>query len=979
MLASEVIELTARATSEGGEYMFARCCLTVGIAIVAILAFPVIGLAQEATIGGTVRDTTGGVLPGVAVRAVHEATGNTFETFTDERGSFQMPVRTGNYRVTAELSGFATVSRSALQVLVGQQVVVNLEMAPSTVQETVTVTGEAPLIDVTSSQLSGNIDPRQLSELPVLGRNWLDLTQLAPGARLNAAGNVPTVGDGRGTYQLNVDGQQVTNYVQYSRPNPQYSRDAIAEFEFVANRFDATQGRSMGVQVNAITKSGTNIPSGTFSSYFRDDRFNAADHVVTRVLPYSNQQISGTYGGPIRRDRVHFFVNFEYEREPRTSSWTTPYAPFNQDLTGTRWNRKAGGRVDVQFSNETRLSVRGNHWRDLLPFTTGSAITTPANTQQEYSYSDQAFGVLTQVLSNRMFNEIKAGYARSGWENTSPVLNNPNAGADGEKYRGQGSPVILLRGLTIGTGRFTPQWYTQNSYSVRDDFTHSFSRGGRHELKLGGEYIYHDMDWMLCNVCNGELDARGGPVPANIGSLFPDLWDFSTWNLNPLSPITVRWRQGIGQQGFTTPRHVYGIWVQDNWTLTSRLTLNLGLRYDLQLNSFNNKIGIPPFLPPDRPDDTDNISPRFGFALSVTDRTVLRGGFGKYFGDIHNPHFTQSFSAQISAENPNDGRPDFASNPYNGPKPTYEALLPRLCTTANVPGCLRPEYPFTINGPMAEIPYSYQASIGMQRQLGSLTGIEADYVFTGERATNWNSTGHNINVSYNPATGTNYPFTDISRRPWPELGRVDMWIPVGARSNYHSMQMAFTKRFGDGWQASATYLLSGFWDAVAIPFSGLERVTFPLAPDFGGEYTLAAGDQRHRAVFNGIWEVGYGFQLSGLYFYGSGERYSTNYGTDLRDLGGAGQMRLRPNGTIVPRNDFVGKSVHRVDLRVQRQFRFGARAAIDGIAEVFNLFDRANYGAYTTQEVNPNYGTPSQNQAVAYQPRMLQLGFRFTF
>src|SRR4029450_3346200 len=123
--------------------MFARCCLTVGIAIVVIVAFAVIGLAQEATMGGTVRDTTGGVLPGVAVRAVHEATGNTFETFTDERGGFQMPVRTGNYRVTAELSGFATVSRSALQVLVGQQVVVNLEMAPSTVQETVTVTGEA--------------------------------------------------------------------------------------------------------------------------------------------------------------------------------------------------------------------------------------------------------------------------------------------------------------------------------------------------------------------------------------------------------------------------------------------------------------------------------------------------------------------------------------------------------------------------------------------------------------------------------------------------------------------------------------------------------------------------------------------------------------------------------------------------------------------------------------------------------------------
>jgi hypothetical protein len=903
----------------------------------------------------------------------------TFETFTDELGSFRLPVRTGEYRITAELSGFGAVARTGVSVLVGQQVVVTLEMAPSGLQETITVTGETPLLDVTSSQVSGNIDSRQLSELPVLGRNWLDLTQLAPGARLNAAGTIPVVGDGRGSYQLNVDGQQVTNYTLYNRPNPSYSRDAIAEFEFVSNRFDATQGRSTGVQVNAVTKSGTNTPSGTFSSYFRDDNLNAADHLLKRVLPYSNQQISGTYGGPIRRDRIHFFANYEYEREPRTSSWRTPYPRFNLDLTGTRWERKTGGRVDVQFSPQTRLSVRANHWRNLLPFTQGSAITTPANTQQEYSYADQIFGVLTQVISPRVFNEIKVGYARSGWDNTSPVLNNPNAGADGAKYQGQGSPVILLRGLTIGTGRFTPQWYTQNSYSIRDDFTRLFTRGGRHELKVGGEFIYQDLPWMFCNVCNGELDARNGPVPANIGDLFPDLFDFSTWNLAPLSPISVRWRQGIGRQGFTTPRQVYGVWVQENWTITPRLTLNVGVRYDLQINSFNNKIGIEPFLPANRPDDTNNISPRLGFAFSLTDRTVLRGGFGKYFGDIHNPHFTQSFSEQISGEMPYDGRPDFASNPYNGPKPTYAALLPRLCTSANVPGCLRPEYPFTIQGPMAQIPYSYQASIGVQRQFGPRSAIEADYVFSGERAPTWNSTGHNINVSYNPATGANYPFTDISRRPWPTLGRIDMWIPDGARANYHALQTTFTRRFDAGWQASGTYLFSGYWDEVAVPFSGLEPVTFPLAPDLGGEYTSAAGDQRHRLVFNGIWQLRYGFQLSGLYFFGSGERFLTSYGLDLRNLGGAGQLRLRPDGTIAPRNALVGDPIHRVDLRLQRRFPLGGRASIDGIAEVFNLFNRANYGSYTAQEVSVDYGKPFPNQAVAYQPRMLQLGFRLVF
>ncbi len=249
-----------------------------------ILALPVVAWAQEASIGGTVRDATGGVLPGVTVTAVHEATGNSFETVTDERGGFRVAVRTGTYRVVLELPGFATLTRTGLEVLVGQQIVVSFEMAPSGLQETLTVTAEAPLVDRASSQLGGNVDPRQLSELPVNGRNWLDLTSLTPGSRTNATAEAPVGGEARGTYQLNLDGQQVTNYVQYNRANPRYSRDAIAEFEFIANRFDATQGRSMGVQVNAVTKSGTNTPAGTVAGYFRNDRFNAADHVVGRRL-----------------------------------------------------------------------------------------------------------------------------------------------------------------------------------------------------------------------------------------------------------------------------------------------------------------------------------------------------------------------------------------------------------------------------------------------------------------------------------------------------------------------------------------------------------------------------------------------------------------------------------------------------------------------------------------------------------------------
>jgi hypothetical protein len=268
------------------------------------LILPVRGYAQEATLTGTVTDSTGAVLPGVTITAVNQDTGNTFVIVTDGAGDFRLPVRIGTYQLTAELQGFATVTRTALQVQVGQLATLTLQMTPSSVQETVTVTGEAPLINITTSTAAANIDQRQMQELPLNGRNWLDLTLLAPGSRANTGGETP-IPRSQTAFQINMDGQQVTNSVAGAGfGQPRFSRDAIAEFEFVTNRFDATQGRSMGVIVNAVTKSGTNTHSGTTSGYFRDSDWAAKDHVTDRAIPFSNQQYSATYGGPIRRDRI---------------------------------------------------------------------------------------------------------------------------------------------------------------------------------------------------------------------------------------------------------------------------------------------------------------------------------------------------------------------------------------------------------------------------------------------------------------------------------------------------------------------------------------------------------------------------------------------------------------------------------------------------------------------------------------------------
>src|SRR6185436_14003508 len=271
------------------------------ILVCALLALPGAAYAQDAEVSGLVTDATGGVLPGVTIRAVHEASGNSFEAVTDARGAYRVRVRVGAYVITAQLPGFTTVTRRGVELLVGQTAAINLQMTVSGVAETVTVTGETPLVNTSSSNLGGNIDPRQVEGLPVAQRNWMGLALLAPGSRtspLNAT-QAPLPdrhgGDTR-EFQLNVDGQQVSSELGAGN-QPRYSQDSIAEFQFISNRFDATLGRSTGVQVNAITKSGSNRLSGLFRTNFQSNSFNAPDPVANRVLPVSDQQYSTAVGG----------------------------------------------------------------------------------------------------------------------------------------------------------------------------------------------------------------------------------------------------------------------------------------------------------------------------------------------------------------------------------------------------------------------------------------------------------------------------------------------------------------------------------------------------------------------------------------------------------------------------------------------------------------------------------------------------------
>ena len=961
------------------------------IAIVAVvLAWPAAGYSQDSIVNGTVTDATGGVLPGVTVTALHTATGNSFLAATDERGVYRIPVRVGTYSLTVELAGFATVTRN-FDVLLGQALTINLQMAAAALRETVTVTGEAPLIQATNSTLAGNIDPLQMKSLPTNGGNWQDLAILAPGNRANAS-DIP-VARFRSDFQLNMDGQQITNNGPAGgTTQAKYSIEAVGEFQFVASRWDASQGRSNGVLVNAVTKSGTNTLAGAVSGRFRNDRMMADDYILHRKIDYSNTQGAFAVGGPIVRDRAHFFAYYDRESEPSVVTFTTPYPRFNMEQKGTTTDWNGGARVDYQVKPRSHLMVRGNAWTRFNPNTFASSnIFHPSGQGWRREHADSIYLTFSQVLSNRALNEIKGGYASVYWK-VGSIVKWPNhpAKSAGVEF---GSPRINFNGFSIGVSNTNwPQTLMQESYSVRDDFSYAFEGRGRHDLKLGGELLKLPITRYNCRPCMGIYDAANAVPPANIESLFPVWDDPSTWNLNALNPIIRNYSVGIGDfRGKLNRRKSIAGWVQDNWQIVPSLTLNLGLRYDLETEVVANALAIPPILKANRPDDRNNVGPRVGFAWAANDRTVVRGGIGKYYGTIIDniSSATISSSKIFAAQITNDGRADFATNPFNGPTPNFETLVrSNLLQTVSM----------GIADPNTVTPYSWMTSIGFQREIGSTMAVTAD--FNSNAGRRERASLPNVNVTYNPATGLNYPYTDVSRRPIPGWGTIIMESSNGW-SDYRGLETAFTKRMSNRYQLSATYTFAYLKDGDPLPYNPVcasnlpatasvadrrqnsacefTQVTFQTAPDLGGEYGLAVSDQRHRAVINGIWDAGHGFMVSGLYFYGSGARFATSAGGDRRTLGVTGQGRLRADGTLVARNSFVGNPLHRVDMRLARTFTLSRRVKLEGIADVFNLFNHANYGSYTTVESSAAYLQPTRISQVAYGARALQLGFRIAF
>ena len=978
------------------------------LVIAAFVAWPAAGHAQESTLAGTVVDSTGGVLPGVPVIAIHLATGNIFEGITGGTGEFRMPVRSGLYEVTAALPGFQTVTLTGVNLLLGEILETELVLAPATLEETVTVTGEAPLIDTTASVIGANIDPEQMAELPINGRNWMDLALLTPGARRNSSGGY--IQNRQGYSQTVVDGQQTTVNYHSGGDNEQvgFSRDAIQEFQVIANRFDATQGRSSGMIVNAITKSGTNSFAGSIGGYFRDDSLNAKDLVADRVLPYENQQVSTTLGGPIVLDRLHFFGSYEYERQPQTYAYTArgPFAVFNLDVTKTDITHKWLSRVDFQATPSTRFNFRWSG-QDRLFHNGGGSRNSPITQQKRQRLAYQLNGGLTSVLGGNSVNEIKVGATE--YERADQTAHGTWNGDEVKPYNpvlDGGSAVFRFRGYTMGT---TPLNILLDTYTVRDDFTTSYEAGGRHDVKAGFDYLRFENDFHWCLRCTGDVNVNNRNAIPDLSQIFVDRYDIGTWtNLERLTPLLrspfVRHSISDTDHTYIVRRNILGGWYQDDWQMTDNFTLNLGIRYDWDSNGHSEQQVFEPWLQGDQPRDRNNFAPRVGFNMRLNDETVIRGGYGLYFAQAPNDGVQQTTGYTCNIGTPTcprfentiafDGRDNFVPNwfgngaspegQFGGPQPTAQQAIANACDQNNsAAGCVFRSFGQEINYPGRQTSYAHQASVGFQRQLAPLVSFEGNFLFTGGRKEEESTQG---NLTYNQATRANYDFDDISRRPFPGYAVVNFEY-LAKRSNYYGADFTLTKRYADNWQLTASYTAAWFKDAVPNRVNWVfvngtlaqQPIGFALARDMGGEYTFASTDQRGRATLNGIWDIGYGLQLSGIYFYGNGERRRTDTGDDNRSEGNQSEERLNLDGTIVDRNNFVGLPIHRVDMRLQQRIPLGGSVGVDAMFEVFNLLNHDNFGSYETETTNANFGAPEVNTNIAYLPRIVQLGIRLSF
>jgi hypothetical protein len=948
-------------------------------------------------LNGTVLDADKGVLPGATVTVVDENTGLERTTTTEGDGRFVLTTLTpGTYTVTVELPGFQSTKRTGLVLNVGQELTLNLTLELAGVQETLTVTGEAPLVEATVSRIGTNITNNEIDSLPAQGRSQLSLMQTVPGL-------VPSLAPGSFEGgQFNANGQATNANVflvdgaynnddrrggsQGTQAN--VALDAMAEYQVLTHQYTAESGGT-GVVVNAVTRSGSNRLSGRVFEYFRDNKLDGTDYFLKQDgeenPDYGSNVFGGNVGGPIIRNRAFYFFNIERTLRNdaaniRFPANAAPLATNYQDTVDfTVMNTFLRG--DVQATDNHHFSIRWVRAHELTEKDNlAGSMQTPKNWRYENDAGDHVFSMaLTSVLGSRATNELKYGHVRES------LLQGPRSLFDDDWA------FIGLEGreqFDVGSQNTHPDFLDGNattfnsdlirSHAVDDSFTFIPSGwGGNHTFKFGGGF------------------SQNGAFPHQIGANAIGTFSFPTNTaFDPANPRTYPWQftiRVLGQLEYEQDDWRYNLYAQDKWQINNRLTLNLGLRYD------NQDIV---------PDTKDAIAPRLGVAYDPTGsgKTVIRAGAGKYF-NLQSIAVIETLQtdAVISAVNQfNTGQ--VASPADSGAIPSNVCLQPISVGDGLAlisPACrqmllgVRDQVAAgaffnrdpTLDGDR-RIPYLWAFSAGVERQLGTYVAVSADYI--GNRGYD-NSNVIDINVGpTNPANGqVTRPGVDVfdpNHELIPEQARgtpfrqVHQYQTIDAfNSDYDAMELSIEKRHANRWSTRLSYTLARAHDVPAT-------VSDSLNPRM--DYGRANSDNRHAFAASGNVDIWKGLSGGMVFRAYSGNPINETIGSDVNnDLNNNDRPVAGVHDTTRPilspldasgraiRNGIDGEKVVLLDGRLQYIYRLRERYQMGFFWEIYNLTNQTNFGNPTGDRTSTNFMVPT----TVGDARSMQLGVRLTF
>jgi hypothetical protein len=986
---------------------------------------PVLGQGALGTLNGLVLDQGDAVLPGATITATNIATNVTRTTVTNSEGLYNLPaLDPGVYTIQAELSGFATSTRIGVTLAVNQTLTVDLKLELAGVSENITVAGASPLIEVTQSLVSSTIRTREVENLPLLTRNINGLLGLLPGAKPVAvfhplkrlSGSVSFGGSGGRNVVPVVDGgDNRDNIVGGAMVN--YTVEGIEEFQVASHQFTAADGRSSGAAVTILTKSGTNAVKGSGFFYERDRALTAKDYFTARdklpKLPFNRKQYGGSVGGPIVTNRAFFFAAAEGIHE--LASQTVPDKVYNEFLLLVPFGAKAERSVDkpywdamytakgnvqlnsnhsliARFAGQRNYATNSGKGNAALVAGLGSWIDTSSRSIEDNRYWD-AVGQHSWTIGNRSLNQftVHYGHAYSLRDNAGlgDVLyfsNYPNA-----------TPPPITSNLNFPFGRIgdTGGSYNapQNLAQIKDTFT---LQVGSHAFKMGGEYSWMPTFGGNCCLNWGVFTFFDDPsvIVSNSNGKYPQ--GFQT-------PGAVRqFQQGAPIK--TNTYQLYGTrqiggFVQDDWRVGRRLTLNLGVRYDLDLNFYDQRnaangltgqvlraIGSPYGGFAKTP--TKDVSPRVGFAYDTggDGRRVVRGGYGLYFDRMLIQNHYQSFymnKRPISFDrflvNSEVGKGQLADYRFGiDPPPQQPAAVTEF------PGAFPPGGSVAgawIN-PNSTDPRNHQFHLGYSHELAPNTVLSADYTHI---------TGLN---EYKERTLNT--FKDGVRRLAPDLARVygdaNLLGPIRlesyeGRSRYDELAVQFERRLERAtlrviYTISGAYAYSGEIATTAAQSLLAQDQDDLFAP---GEWGPTASDERHRVVVFGVFDLPFGLQVSPVFQAATPRPYNLIAGVDLN---GDGQTPLNDRyidpatGQQVSVNSQRGDPFWLLDARVTKFFTLGQGNRKVGVfGEFFNLLNTANFGQ--------TYGGNASSKATFKQPLgfmpgngypfQIQVGARFEF